>query len=107
MASEITGRGGLGALLLGEKPKMYEVALVDEKWVEDDKLEKQDSEGESEEGDGLKKEKAMGLWGDITVRFDSSSSILGHCESRTGGRESMSWCVCLRGLVTAMGLWRL
>lgn len=65
------GRGGLGALLLGEKPKMYEVALVDEKWVEEDKAERQDSEGESEEGDvGLKKEKAMGLWGDITVRFE-------------------------------------
>lgn len=62
----IIGRGGLGALLLGEKPKMYEVALVDEKWVEEDKVERQEEE---EPEEGFKKEKALGLWGDITVRF--------------------------------------
>lgn len=46
---------------------MYEVALVDEKWVEEDRVEREESEG-SEEG-GFKKEKGMGLWGDITVRL--------------------------------------
>lgn len=45
---------------------MYEVALVDEKWVEEDKVREEEESEESEEG--LKKEKAMGRWGDITVR---------------------------------------
>lgn len=60
----------MGALLLGEKPKMYEVALVDEKWVLDEKEQQEEQESEESE-DGLKKEKGMGMgrWGDITVRF--------------------------------------
>lgn len=45
---------------------MYEVALVDEKWVEEERVERE--EEDEEEGGGFKKEKGMGLWGDITVR---------------------------------------
>lgn len=82
------GRGRLGAVLLGEKPKMFEVAIVDEKWRMQEEAIREETEDDVEAP--MKGWQAK--WGDITVRihrlFSNTRLMRGGIASRSLPKSS-------------------